>query len=126
MILVVDDDKPITELMHRILRDMGYRVETAYDGESAWEHLRDPDCRGMILDMRMPGINRAELLLLMQAEGIEVPVIITTAFVDFEEDELKEFVNVRKLILKPFDPDEIVTAVREHFGAAAPRAVPAP
>lgn len=113
MILVVDDDKVLTQLLKGLLEDAGYEVRTAYDGESAYQHLRDPKCRGMLLDIRMPGINGAELLMLMAAENIPVPVIVMAGFPDFDEEEMKQFPNVRKFFHKPLYPEEILAAVKQ-------------
>jgi DNA-binding response OmpR family regulator len=113
VILVVDDDKVLTQLLQRLLEDEGYEVRVAYDGESAYNHLRDPKCKGMLLDIRMPGINGAELLMLMAAEQIQVPVIVMAGFPDFDEDEMKQFPNVKRLFHKPLYPDEVLAAVKQ-------------
>ena len=113
MILVVDDDKVLTQLLKTLLEEAGYNVQVAYDGETAYKHLRDPKCRGMLLDIRMPGINGAELLMLMAADGIKVPVIVMAGFPDFDEEEMKQFPNVKKLFHKPFYPEDMLRCVRE-------------
>ncbi|MFH0878354.1 MAG: response regulator, partial [Lentisphaerota bacterium] len=41
MILVVDDDKVLTQLLKSLLEDAGYEVQVAYDGESAYKHLKN-------------------------------------------------------------------------------------
>ena len=86
----------------------------AYDGETAYSILKDPQCKAMLLDIRMPGINGAELLMLMSAEGVETPVIVMAGFPDFEEDELKQFPNVKKLFHKPLYPEEVLKAVKQY------------
>ena len=116
MILVVDDDKVLTKLIRKLLEDAGYSVNIANNGEEAYRHIKDPDCEGILLDMRMPGINGAELLMLMTAENIDLPVIVMAAFPDYEEEELKQFPNVKKLFLKPFIPEELLAAVKEVTG----------
>lgn len=113
MILVVDDDKVLTSLLRELLEEEGYRVNVANSGTEAYEHLRDPDCKAMLLDMKMPGINGAELLMLMGAENIKIPVIMMAAFPDFDEEEMKEFPNVKRLFQKPFYPEDMLAAVRE-------------
>jgi DNA-binding NtrC family response regulator len=113
MILVVDDDKILTQLLKNLLEDAGYEVRVANDGEAAYGHLKDPKCRAMLLDIRMPGINGAELLMLMTAEGIKVPVIVMAGFPDFDEEEMKQFPNVKKMFHKPLYPEDVLSAVRE-------------
>jgi DNA-binding NtrC family response regulator len=113
MILVVDDDKILTQLLKTLLEDAGYEVNVANDGETAYQHLKDPKCKGMLLDIRMPGINGAELLMLMTAEGIKVPVIVMAGFPDFDESEMKQFPSVKKFFHKPLYPEDVLAAVKE-------------
>lgn len=112
MILVADDDKVLTHLLTRLLEDNGYEVRVAHDGESAYEHLRNPKCKAMLLDIRMPNVNGAELLLLMAAEGIKVPVIVMAGFPDFDEKEMKQFPNVKKFFHKPLFPEDVLKAIQ--------------
>lgn len=116
MILVVDDDHIIVHMCRAILEKEGYEVRTATSGEGAYQHLKDLSCRGMILDMLMPGINGAALLMLMAAEGISVPVIILSAAPDIDADEMHEFPNVVKYVRKPFYAEDMLKLVHEHFG----------
>ena len=117
MILVVDDDKVLTGLLSKMLEDAHFDVVVANNGEEAYRLLKDPRCSCMLLDMRMPGINGAELLMLMAAEKIDVPAIVMAAFPDYEEEELKQFPNVRRLFQKPFYPEEMLAAIRSVVGA---------
>ena len=117
MILVVDDDKVLTRMLRKMIEDVGLEVVVANNGEEAYEKVKDPSCRCMLLDMRMPGINGAELLMVMTAEKIDVPVIVMAAFPDYEEDELKQFPNVQRLFQKPFYPEELLSAIQSIIGA---------
>jgi len=114
MILVVDDDVSLANLMRITLENHGYDVSVAHDGESAYKFLRNTSIRCILLDINMPSINGAELLMLMNAEGIKIPVIIMAGFPDFEEEEMKEFGNVKRLFHKPFDTKDVIAAVDEH------------
>ena len=114
MILVADDDKILTQLLTRLLEDEGFEVRVAHDGEVAYKHLQDPKCKAMLLDIRMPNINGAELLMLMAADGVKVPVIVMAGFPDFDEQEMKQFPNVKRLFHKPLYPEEVLAAVKEH------------
>ena len=127
MILVVDDDKDLVRLLQLALEKEGYRVETASNGVEAYSHVKAPDCKCMLLDIHMPGINGAELLLLMQAEGIHVPTIVMAGFADFDEKEMKQFANVMKFVKKPFEIEDMIAFIkhhgkpRRHHGAHAAR-----
>lgn len=113
MILVADDDKVMTQLLRTLLEDAGYEVEVVHDGQHAYDYIKKPECKGAILDIRMPGINGAELLMLMAAEQSNVPVVVVAGFPDFDEAEMKQFPNVKRFFLKPLYPDEVLAAVKE-------------
>jgi len=114
MILVVDDDHTMTELLSELLSAEGYEVRVAHNGTDAFKHVRDPRCKGLLLDMHMPGINGPELLLLLEAEGIRRPTLIMTSDPDFDEAEMKQFANVRRLFHKPLYPEDVLDAVRHY------------
>lgn len=114
MILVVDDDRTLTELLKELLEAEGYTVSIAHDGAGAYVPVRDPRCKGVLLDMHMPGFNGPELLMIMENEGIRKPVLVMTSDPDFDENEMRQFSNVRKLFHKPFYPEDILAAVRQY------------
>lgn len=114
MILVVDDDAGIVKLLRRALEAEGFVVVTAGDGVDAYALVRGADCQCLVLDIKMPRINGAELLLLMQADGITVPTIVMAGFGDFQAGEMKEFKNVVKFLHKPFAMDAMVAVIKQH------------
>ncbi len=114
MILIVDDDHAITKVLKDVLAKEGYSVRTAANGEEAYSILKESTCRGMLLDLMMPGINGAGLLMLMAADGIRLPVIIMAGAPDFSAEELSDFPNVVAVMKKPFYPEEVVAQFR-HF-----------
>ncbi len=114
MILVVDDSNALIESISGNLERLGYTVERASDGVEAFDHLRDPRCKLMLLSLNLPKINGAELLILMGAEGIEVPVIVMSQMADLSAEEMAEFPDVVDFIKKPFPMDELVEKVQKH------------
>jgi CheY-like chemotaxis protein len=81
-VLVVDDDDSIREVLAEVLRDEGYDVVCASNGEQALTELRDhghPDL--MLLDLMMPVMSGWELLELLQssADLSRIPVVVVSA-----------------------------------------------
>lgn len=76
-ILVVDDDEIIAGLIESILKNAGYQVEVAYDGETALEKTREllPDL--VVLDIMMPGISGLDVMLEMRQSPStrEIPIL---------------------------------------------------
>ncbi len=121
MILVVDDDPLLAGALAVALEKEGYRIQIANDGGEACRYVTDPECKLLLLDMHMPHVNGAELLILMANEGIRVPTIVLSSFRDFTGEELKEFPSVVALLRKPFEIDEVVALARKHAPKRAPR-----
>ncbi len=60
-VLVVDDEKEISELFRRVLETAGYKVETAESGEQALEILEQEKFPLLLFDLNLPGIDGTEL-----------------------------------------------------------------
>ena len=118
MILVVDDDPLLIQFCREILEAENYEIRAAYTTDDAYVQLRDPKCKGMLLDLQMPVINSPALLMVMSAEHALTPVITLTDNPDYSEDELKQFPNVKRLLHKPFYAEDLLAAVRKHMPKA--------
>jgi DNA-binding response OmpR family regulator len=116
MILIVDDDKTLAKLATRMLEGDGYEVAVAHNGEDAYTKIQAGGIDCVLLDMHMPKVNGAELLMLLSADGDTTPVLVMATFHDFDEKELKNFPNVKGLFHKPFYPEELLEKVRELTG----------
>lgn len=108
-ILVVDDERPINDLITMNLQMVGHDIIQAYDGENALQALDGIIPEIVILDIMLPGINGYELL----PHFIErdIPVIFLTA-----KDTLSDLVHGLQLgaddyIKKPFEAVELIARV---------------
>jgi CheY-like chemotaxis protein len=102
-VLVVDDDHAIRETLCAVLRDEGYDVAGARDGEEALRALRDPDPpRAVVLDLMMPGMDGYEFRARQLADATikDIPVLVITAAgaPAVREQELRA-----PVVTKPFD-----------------------
>ncbi|RLB01088.1 MAG: sigma-54-dependent Fis family transcriptional regulator [Deltaproteobacteria bacterium] len=110
VILVVDDDLGARESLGIILEDE-YEVLKAESGERALEILSEQAVNVVLLDVKMPGLDGIETLKRIKEKDESVEVIMVSGL-----NILKKAVDAIKLgaydyILKPFDPEEILTAV---------------
>ncbi|HEV3192857.1 MAG TPA: response regulator [Polyangiaceae bacterium] len=81
-VLVVDDDEAIREVIAEVLRDEGYTVACAENGEQAlWELSRGPHTDLVLLDLMMPVMSGWELIEELQADSklSQIPIIIVSA-----------------------------------------------
>jgi two-component system alkaline phosphatase synthesis response regulator PhoP len=122
-ILVADDEAHILHVVSMKLRNAGYEVITAVDGEEALELCvaERPDL--LITDFQMPFLSGLELCrrLRTQTETKEIPAIMLTARgFDIEPSEMSA-AGIRALLAKPFSPREVLQRVNELLsGEQAP------
>ena len=108
-ILVVDDDRGIRETLGDVLRDEGYRVELARDGNEALSMLRAGDAPELILlDLSMPGMSGAEFrrAQLDDLRLAAIPVVVLSA------DERNPLPDVAGWLRKPVDLHELLATVQ--------------
>jgi len=119
-ILVVDDEKSLTILLSRILKDAGYQVETALSGEEAKKKIKNFTPNLVITDLKMPGISGLELLKETKREYPEIDFILLTAYATVENavEAMKE--GALDYLVKPLkNPEELrltVSKAVEHQG----------
>jgi EAL domain-containing protein (putative c-di-GMP-specific phosphodiesterase class I)/CheY-like chemotaxis protein len=77
-LLLVDDEVALLEVWGEILRDAGWRVETASDGTKALELLVRGSFDAILTDIDMPGLNGLQLLRAIRARDLDVPVVLMT------------------------------------------------
>jgi DNA-binding response OmpR family regulator len=110
-ILVVDDEAGIREMVGAYLRNEGFEVDEATDGESALERFRRTPPDLIVLDLRLPGIDGLDVLRQIRRSS-SVYVIALTARSD-EADKLVGLeLGADDYITKPFSPRELVARVR--------------
>ena len=109
-VLIVEDEKPISELIGFHLESQDYITKFAYDGESAVETIESwlPDL--VVLDWMLPNISGIEVLKRIRRKDASknIPVIMLTAKGQ-EDDKVRGFeLGVDDYILKPFLPTWII------------------
>ncbi|HXD19250.1 MAG TPA: response regulator [Vicinamibacterales bacterium] len=118
-VLVVDDEASIRDLLSKTLALAEYDVDTAPDGTSALDRMRQFNYDLLIADLKMPGMDG--LTLIRQAKRIkaDLPVIIITGF--STESSAIEAVNlgVAGYLTKPFRVPQVLAAASKALGAPA-------
>ena len=113
-ILVVDDERDIVKALTIRLQVAGYDVITAFDGAQGifMAHKEEPDL--IILDIRMPagdGFSIAEKLK-QSPNTFPIPVIFLTGSPEKGSEEKAMTLGARFYVKKPYDPEELLDAVR--------------
>ncbi|MDM8547001.1 response regulator [Candidatus Venteria ishoeyi] len=116
-ILIVDDISPNLKLLRDILKEAGYRVRSADNGELALRSIQARAPVLILLDVRMPGMNGLEVCNHLQADPAtrEIPVIFISAL-NSPEDKTHGFAaGGVDYISKPFDKSEVLARVHIHI-----------
>jgi DNA-binding response OmpR family regulator len=111
-IVVVEDDQHIADLVELYLREEGFRVIQAADGQKGLDAVRDQEPRLVILDVGLPGtIDGLEVCRRLRAKD-DLPVLMLTAR-DGEVDRVLGLeLGADDYVTKPFSPRELVARVK--------------
>ena len=111
-ILVVDDEKSISELIATSLRFVGFDVRTAATGSEALTVAEEFKPHALILDVMLPDQNGFEVCRQLRQDGHEVGVLFLTAK-DAVEDKIAGLtIGGDDYVTKPFSLEELVARLR--------------
>lgn len=111
-VLLVDDEKAITDNLAPILERAGLKVRVAGDGEQALRQIADFEPDLLILDVLMPRLDGRSLLRRLRAAQNWTPVILLTQVGESVERAMALEEGADDYLNKPFDPHELVARVR--------------
>jgi two-component system response regulator BaeR len=124
-VLVVEDDRKISELLLNYLRADGYEATPVYDGRDAIQCIlqRVPDV--VILDWMLPSLDGIGVCKAIR-EFSDVPILMLTARVDELDRLLGLDTGADDYVCKPFAPREVVARVRALLRRAGGRVKTSP
>ena len=108
-ILIVEDEKPISNLMQLSLRRAGYTCSCAYDGAQAADLLEKHSFDLILLDVMLPQIDGFELMEYIRPTG--TPVIFITARNSLDDRVRGLRMGAEDYIVKPFEVLELLARV---------------
>ncbi|NJD55204.1 MAG: response regulator transcription factor [Nitrospirae bacterium] len=115
-VLVIEDEKKISDIVRAYLEKEGYRVRIAENGRDALALFSEgPDI--IVLDLMLPDMSGEELCSIFR-ESSDVPIIMLTAK-SGEEDRIKGLgIGADDYMVTPFSPRELVARVKAHLRRA--------
>lgn len=115
-ILVVDDEGSIRDLLAKTLALAEYEVDTAADGRTALDRLRQERYDLLIADLKMPGIDGLSVIREAKRYSASLPVIIITGY--STESAAIEALNlgVSGYLTKPFRVPQVLAAAAKALG----------
>ena len=108
-ILIVEDEKPIAELIRLSLRRAGYHCQCVYDGLAAADVLERERFDLVLLDIMLPGVDGFSLLEYIRPTG--TPVIFLTAKTAINDRVRGLRMGAEDYIVKPFEVLELLARV---------------
>ena len=111
-LLVVEDDRMLSELVRRALVEDGFAVDVAFDGEQAEAVVFGGDYDGIVLDLVLPRKSGLQLLQQMRREGLATPTLILTGRRATQDVVRGLDIGADDYLTKPFDLDELKARVR--------------
>ncbi|WP_435018181.1 response regulator transcription factor [Tundrisphaera sp. TA3] len=121
-VLVVEDEANIADYLVRGLREEGFEVELAGDGDSAWQALARGGWDIVLLDWWLPGQDGMELLRRFREQDRRTPVLFLTARDQVHDRILGLDGGADDYLCKPFDFDELLARMRALIRRVADRA----
>lgn len=121
LVLIVDDEEPLTEVLTMLVEDNGYTAMSANQGEAALQLTAERWPAVVLTDVMMPRMDGPQLLAHLrdtaEAQGLPMPRIIVMSAVT---QAIAESLHVDAVVAKPFDLDAIEKLLKSYLGNPPP------
>ena len=111
-LLLVEDEKQLSEALQQILIKNKYSVDAVYNGDEGLDYALTGVYDVIILDIMLPKLNGIEILKMVRKRKISTPVILLTAKGSVEDRILGLDSGADDYLPKPFSPDELLARLR--------------
>lgn len=111
-VLVVDDEQSIVTLLQYNLKQSGFEVVTAYDGEEGLEKIFSEKPDIVVLDLMLPKMDGVEVCKSVRNEKNQVPILMLTAKDDEFDKVLGLELGADDYMTKPFSPREVIARIK--------------
>lgn len=122
-ILVVDDNRTITDMVQDMLRSSTYSCVTANSGRECLDLIKTQEFDLILLDMAMPEMSGLDVLVKLKEHNMarknKAKVVLFTAspmYSDMDLKIIKEDYGAIERVNKPFTEKELFTLVKKHLG----------
>ena len=111
-LLLVEDEKQLSEALQQILIKNKYSVDAVYNGDEGLDYALTGVYDVIILDIMLPKLNGIEILKMIRKRKISTPVILLTAKGSVEDRILGLDSGADDYLPKPISPDELLARLR--------------
>ncbi|MEU6205750.1 response regulator transcription factor [Micromonospora musae] len=123
-VLVVDDDRTVSDVVCRYLEHAGYEVDHVGNGLAALDAVRERRPHLVVLDLMLPGLDGLQVCRRLRQGSDGVPIIMLTARGDEADRVLGLQLGADDYLGKPFSPRELVLRVGSVLRRAGERTPP--
>jgi len=110
-ILLIEDDKMLSDSLKTLLQGKGFEVEAVYDGETGAEYALLGIYDLLILDVMMPGLNGYQVARQVRSKRCAVPILMLTARSDLMDRVEGLNAGADYYLTKPFDTRELLACI---------------
>lgn len=112
-VILVEDNKDISELVKLHLTDIGITVDTSYDGVEGWKNIQQREYDLIILDIMLPGMDGLEICKKIRSNSkIYIPILMLTSRATEMDRVLGLELGADDYLTKPFSLMEMVARVK--------------
>ena len=111
-LLLVEDEKQLSEALSQILINNKYSVDAVYDGDNGLEYALTDIYDVIILDIMLPKLNGLEILQKLRKESISTPILLLTAKDSVDDKVTGLDLGADDYLPKPFEPKELLARLR--------------
>ena len=111
-VLLVDDERALTNLVTMALRYEGWEVDVAHDGRDALSKFADTEPDILVLDIMLPDVDGLQILQRVRAKSAGTPVLFLTARDSITDRVTGLTAGADDYLTKPFNLEELVARLR--------------
>ncbi len=110
-LLIIEDEKGLSDAVAHTLRTRGWLVDQSYDGRDGRENAESGIYDLVVLDVMLPSLDGFSVLKALREEGISTPVLMLTAKGDLESRIRGLNLGADYYLPKPFDMNELIACI---------------
>ena len=111
-ILLVEDEKPLSAAIVRLLKQEFFETDAVYDGTSGLDYALAGGYDALILDVMLPGMDGFSVLNKIRKEGLHTPVMMLAARGELEDRVRGLETGADYYLPKPFEKKELIACLR--------------
>ncbi len=118
IIMTADDSASVRQMVSFTLKQAGYGVVEAVDGQDALEKIRSQEVHMLVTDLNMPGLDGIELIRAVRRlpSCRFMPIVMLTTESQVEKKQAGKAAGATGWIVKPFKPDQLLAVIRKVLG----------